>query len=178
MAGYETRLLWAVKEVLMAMDHAEAMRAAFGEEPRFSEEQLELAFDSLTGLLTEDEQADLVHWVSDRNLTQAHRAEIRETDAELHQELLTHLRDGEPYWELYRRLPPHLQAHMRRIPGMICTKGEWYRRQVFVYWLSHAPQWLQRRFRLPRFVTWSKAQRQAFSRWKELDSPPDGTEDP
>jgi hypothetical protein len=155
----------------MAVDHAEDVRAVFREEPRFSEEQLELLFTSLTCLLTEDEQADLAEWVSDRHLTQVHRAEIRETDTELDQELLqTHLRDGEPCWELYRRLPPHLQAHMRRIPGMICTRGEWYRHRIFVYWASRAPEWLRRRFRVPQFIQWSKAQRQAFDRRKELDS--------
>lgn len=169
MAGHQTRLLRAVKELLMAVDDAENARAA-QEEPRFSEEQLELLFSSLTGLLTEGEQADLAQWVSDRHLLQVHRAEIRETDTELHRELLTHVRDGEPYWELYRRLPPHLQAHMRRIPGMICTRSEWCRYRVFVYWTSHAPMWLRRRLRFPQFVQWSKAQRQAFDRWKELGS--------
>ena len=166
-------MLEAAKDAVRRMDHEERVHFAFEGTERLSQEQVDRVLGSLMDQLTDDEKKEFTEWLYASHLRALQLEEEAETNKDLLQELYPYLQEGQGAglrsWQIYSRLPPHLQAYMSKTV-MDCTRWEWYRTVVNDWWFLHVPKWLPRTLRDPtRWLKWSRRQRRAFQRMKELD---------
>jgi hypothetical protein len=128
--------------------------------------------DSLMDQLTDGEKIEFAEWLYTGHLRALELDEVDETNRDLSLELGSHLREAQGAglrpWQAYDRLPPHLQAYMSKTV-LDCTRWEWYRTVVNVWWVLHAPKWLPWKLsNLTRWLNWSRRQRRAIERMKEM----------
>ena len=166
-------MLEAAKDAVRRMDLEERVHLSSEGTERLGQEQVDRVLGSLMDQLTDVEQNEFAEWLYTGHLRALELDEVAGTDRDLLLELRSHLQAAQDAgwrpWQVYHRLPPHLQAYMSKTV-MDCTRWEWYRTAVNVWWVHHAPKWLPRTLRNPpSWLSWSSRQRRAIERMKELN---------